>query len=63
MKFVRDEKRLVDQVSEVLSQNRKILDMNERLLLAILNLSIVMKYAEIDVDAFRRSSTSFQEKT
>lgn len=55
MKIIKPQKSMVDQVNEVLAQNRRILAMNESLLRAILNPPVVVETAKLDMDEMMRT--------
>lgn len=55
---IRPKKELVDQVNEILAQNKRILEMNEALLRAILNPPMITEaMPDMDVERLMRSRT------
>lgn len=48
--------KLVKQIDEILAQNRKIIEMNERIVRAIMSPPPMVKMPNIDIDLLRRQS-------
>ena len=47
---------MVEQVNEILAQNKRVLAMNEALLRAILNPPIMVEQAKVDIDDLMRNT-------